>query len=237
MFLSVLVPAYNEEKYLPACLEALHQQSLPCDQYEIIVVDNASSDSTADVARSLGARLVREPVKGIFRARQAGFEAAQGQVVASTDADTLVPPTWLERIAGHLARNPDLGAVCGPVYWLDGRPYEQFIMEYPMTWALALRNRSGNGWWMGCNFALRSEVFRRVGGFHGFQPGGFWGEDMYLAWRVSRVAQILFDPQLAVHTSARRMREGYIKYLRRTVLNMVRVTILHQPALPIPDVR
>ncbi len=237
MLLSVLIPAYNEEKYLPSCLEAMWRQTLPRDRYEVIVVDNASTDATALVARRLGARVVEEPVRGIARARQAGFEVACGQVLASTDADTIVPPFWLERIAGHWARNPDLGAVCGPVYWTDGRPHEQFIMKHPVTWALALSNRAGRSWWMGCNFAVSAQVFRQVGGFSGYKAEGLLGEDVYLAGRVGQVAQILFDPRIAVHTSARRIRVGTFPYMQRAMANMVRVLILHQQPLPAQDVR
>jgi glycosyltransferase involved in cell wall biosynthesis len=237
MFLSVVIPAYNEERYLPVCLRALREQTYPADCYEVIVVDNASTDATADTAWRLGARVVHEPVKGIARARQAGFEAAQGRIIASTDADTVVPACWLAHIAGHFIRDPDLAGVCGPVYWLDGRPHERLIMKYPVTWALAVSNRVGWSWWVGSNFAVRAQVFRLVGGFRGFDSGGLLGDDLYLAEQVRRVARVLFDPDLAVHASARRVQEGYFNYLRRTAINAARVAVLHQPAVPPPDIR
>ncbi len=237
MLLSVLVPALNEERYLPACLRALRAQTLPPDLYEVIVADNNSSDATADVARAWGACVVREPVKSVARARQRASEAAQGRILASTDADTLVPPDWLARIAHDMARYADLGAVCGPVYWADGRPHERFIMKHPVTWALALSNHTGHNWWMGSNFAIRAEVFRRVGGFRGYDPRGLVGEDGYLSWQVSHLAPVLFDPQLAVYTSARRLREGYLNYLRRATVSLIRVTLLGLPSLPVPDIR
>ncbi|HOG47497.1 MAG TPA: glycosyltransferase family 2 protein [Anaerolineae bacterium] len=237
MLLSVLIPALNEERYLPACLQALREQTLPLDRYEIIVADNNSSDATSEVARAWGARVVREPVKSVARARQRAGDAAQGSILASTDADTLVPPDWLARIACHMARDSDLGAVCGPVYWADARPHEQFIMKHPVTWALRLSNHIGHNWWLGSNFAIRAEVFRQVGGFRGYDPRGLVGEDGYLSWQVSRVAPVLFDPHLAVHTSARRLHEGYLNYLRRAFISLVRVTLLGLPSLPVPDIR
>ena len=92
--LSVVIPAYNEEQYLPACLRALRQQK-DAPPFEVIVVDNASTDSTACIAGQFGAHVVAEPRKGVARARQSGFEAARAPIVASTDADTIVP-----RLAG-----------------------------------------------------------------------------------------------------------------------------------------
>lgn len=237
MFLSVLVPAYNEEEYLPACLQALQRQTYPAGSYEIIVIDNASTDATARVARRFGARVIHEPARGIARARQAGFESARGQVIASTDADTLVPPFWLARIAAHLAIDPGLGAVYGPVYWADGRPHEQFIMKYPVTWAFAVSNLAGKTLWSGSNFAVRSAVLWQVGGLRGFQPDGMLGEDLYLSLNINRVARIRFDLQLAVYTSARRAREGYGNYLRRVAVNAIRVLLKHEPPLPSPDIR
>ncbi|MDH7485682.1 MAG: glycosyltransferase family A protein [Anaerolineae bacterium] len=69
-------------------------------------MDNASTDATAEIARRFGARVVREPRKGVARARQTGFEAARGEIIASTDADTRVPPYWLARIVAHFEADP-----------------------------------------------------------------------------------------------------------------------------------
>jgi len=237
MFISVVIPAYNEEKYLPACLQALRQQTYPADRYEIIVVDNASTDRTAQIARSFGARVIYEPVKGIAWARQAGFEAATGQIIASTDADTVVPPFWLKRIAMHFERMPHLGGVCGPVYWPDGQRHERLIMKYPVTWAIAISHRLGRPWWIGSNFAVSARVFWLVDGFRGFDPNKLLGEDLYISLRIGQVARVLFDPELAVYASSRRAREGYRNYLYRMAVSAARVAFLRQPPLPTPDIR
>jgi len=237
IFVSVVIPAYNEEKYLGDCLWALQNQDYPADQFEVIVVDNASTDATAEIARQFGVRVLHEPIKGIARARQRGFEAARGEVIASTDADTVVPPFWVGRIAAAFARDPDLGGLYGPVYWPDGRPHEQWIMKYPVTWALAFSNRLGKTVWVGSNFAVRRDAFWRVGGFTGYDDTGLAGEDVYLSLRLSRVTRVVFDPDLVVYASSRRAREGYMNFLRRSAANVVRVTVLKEPPLPTPDIR
>ena len=234
MFVSVVIPAYNEERYLGRCLEALRAQSYPASQFEIIVVDNASTDATAEIARRFKTRIVREPHKGVARARQTGFEAARGEVIASTDADTQVPPYWLARIVGHFQANPALGGVYGPVYWYDGRPHEKIIMRYPVTWALMISNQVGRTLWVGSNFAVRRDLFWQVGGF---DIERLSGEDIDLSRRLRRVARILFDPDLIVYASARRAREGYLPFLQRVVISGVRTTLLRQPPLPQPDIR
>jgi len=237
MFISVVIPAYNEERYLGRCLQALRQQTYPRAQFEVIVVDNGSTDATARIARRFGARVVEEPVKGIARARQTGFEAARGEVIASTDADTAVPPFWLARIAGHFAHDPELGGLYGPVYWSDGRLHERLIMQYPVTWALMLSNRVGHTLWVGSNFAVRAGAFWQVRGFEDFNGQSLMGEDIYLSLRLSRVTRIVFDPDLIVYASARRAREGYLNFLGRVAANAAKVMLLRQPPLPTPDIR
>jgi len=93
---SVVVPARNEEELLPRCLSALRKQEF--DDFEIIVVDSASTDHTRQVAESFGARVIRLEEPGVARARQAGFEAATGKIIVSTDADAISNPDWLQRI-------------------------------------------------------------------------------------------------------------------------------------------
>jgi glycosyltransferase involved in cell wall biosynthesis len=90
---SVVVPAYNEAAYLAGTLKALQRQDYGAP-YEIIVVDNASTDGTAEIATGHGVRVVCEPEPGICQARQRGLVEARGQIVVSTDADTIQPPGW-----------------------------------------------------------------------------------------------------------------------------------------------
>ena len=234
MFISVVIPAYNEEEYLPGCLRALRRQTFPAERFEVIVVDNASTEATAAVARRLGVRVVTEPRKGVGRARQAGFQAAQGAVIASTDADTQVPPDWLERIAAHFERDPALGGVYGPVHWPDGRPGERLMLRYPGTWALWASNRAGRSLWWGSNFAVRRQVFWQAGGFPVDWPSG---EDTDLSLRVSRLAPVCFDPALVVWASNRRTQEGGWQIFQRGLANVVNRFFLRRTPLPMPDFR
>ena len=234
MLVSVVIPAYNEEKYLPACLRALQRQSFPSEQFEVLVVDNASTDATAAVARRLGARVVTEPRKGVSRARQAGFQAAQGPIIASTDADTRVPPDWLERIAAHFERDSTLGGVYGPVHWPEGRPGERLMLRYPGTWALWASNRARRSLRWGSNFAVRREVFWQAGGFPVDWPSG---EDTDLSLRVNRLAPVRFDPALVVWASNRRAQEGGWQMLQRGLANVVNRFFLRRTPRPMPDFR
>ena len=101
---SVIIPAYQAEGTIGACVRALNAQTLPRDQYEIIVVDDGSLDQTADVAREAGAdRVLTIPHGGPAAARNAGVEAARGEIVLFTDADCEPSPEWLARMVAPLA--------------------------------------------------------------------------------------------------------------------------------------
>ncbi|MEU6988100.1 glycosyltransferase family 2 protein [Streptomyces sp. NPDC046324] len=91
--LSVVMPAYNEASNLPAVLAAVPVKELAEGGWEteLVVVDNASTDGTGDIARSLGARVVSQPERGYGNAYHAGFDAARGDVIATGDADRTYP--------------------------------------------------------------------------------------------------------------------------------------------------
>ncbi len=233
LLVSVVIPAYNEEQYLPACLRALAEQK-DAPPYEVIVVDNASTDSTADIARQYGARVISEARKGVSFARQAGFEAARGEIIASTDADTRVTPYWLAHMAAHF-HGTSLGGVYGPVRWYDGRQIERWAVRYPFLWAQWLGHRTQRYLWWGSNFAVRSDVFCESGGFPVDWPS--W-EDVELSTRVRRVAPVRYDPRLVVYASSRRAREGWLKMARVALTNAVECFVLRRrPSLPMVDVR
>src|ERR1700740_3471780 len=107
---SVVIPAYNEAEFLGSCLDSLRAQDFR-DPYEIIVVDNNSTDATADAARSRGVTVVHEPKPGVCSARQRGTAAARGEIVVSTDADTTFGSDWLSRIDRAFRDDPARVAV------------------------------------------------------------------------------------------------------------------------------
>ena len=122
--ISVVIPALNEEKYLPDCLKSLRNQDYT-GPYEIIIADNGSVDETARVARDFGARVVPCPEKkSVFYARQIGADSVQGDIIAQADADTIYPRDWLSRIANRFEKNPEVVAVTG-----------RYIYTEPPWWA------------------------------------------------------------------------------------------------------
>src|SRR3990170_4121965 len=121
--ISVVIPAFNEEKLFPQCLESLKNQNY-AGKCEVIVVDNASTDSTARVAGEFGAKVVFCPRRGVVYARQAGAQVASGDIIVQGDADTVYPKDWLSRIARHFVSHPRSVALAG-----------SFVYKNPPRWA------------------------------------------------------------------------------------------------------
>jgi glycosyltransferase involved in cell wall biosynthesis len=102
-FVSIVVPLYNEERWIDECVRALSAQDYPEDLYEILVIDNNSTDSSAArVAAYPRVRLLREPEQGDFAARNRGIVESRGEILAFTDADTAPHPDWLRTIAANM---------------------------------------------------------------------------------------------------------------------------------------
>ena len=121
MKISFVIPAYNEEDYLPKCLEAILQEKQKGKyDMEIIVVNNASTDSTRKVALSYpGVIVVDEPKKGLTYARQAGFLNSTGDIIANIDSDSILTPDWLDTVMNNFTKNPKLVALSGPFIFHD----------------------------------------------------------------------------------------------------------------------
>ena len=208
MRVSVVVPARNEERFLPACLEALRRQTL--GDFELIVVDSASSDRTGEIARAFGARVIRLEKPGVSRARQAGFEAAKGDVIASTDADTIVPPDWLERLTAPFS-DPQVVATISAITYGKGYRIQTWVDNHCQRFLHRFGLPSANA-----VLAVRRWAFDGVNGFYlpnGKLPQGFPElEAMWLGLKLRHVGKIVLIPELRVLTSPRRLWDPRMAY-------------------------
>ncbi|MBI3955353.1 glycosyltransferase family 2 protein, partial [Candidatus Gottesmanbacteria bacterium] len=94
--ISVVIPVYNEEKYIARCLQSVCNQNFK--NYEVIVVDNNCTDKTAKIAAGFKVKIIREKIQGMTPARERGFREAKSEIIARTDADTIIPNNWLSSI-------------------------------------------------------------------------------------------------------------------------------------------
>jgi glycosyltransferase involved in cell wall biosynthesis len=171
----VVVPTRDRAGYLDVTLRSLGAQDVT-DPYEVIVVDDGSSDSTEDVAERAGARLLRPPTgHGPNTARNTGIAAARADLVALVDDDTDAPPGWLRAVVEGAARHPEADAFGGPIRArLEGPAPRACGREEPPITSLDLgtEDREAELVWS-ANMALRRAAFERIGPFdERFSTGG-----------------------------------------------------------------
>jgi glycosyltransferase involved in cell wall biosynthesis len=231
--ITAIVCAFNEARYLPACLYSLRAQTRPPD--EILVVNNASTDQTGAVARAVpGVRVVDEPVKGLVVARETARRAARGEVLAYLDADCRAPIQWLERVERHMVRAGSCVALTGPYRFYDwdwtGRTLIRLydLIVAPPTHALLRVLRRGAILYGG-NFAVRADALARIGGFD--SQIEFHGEDTNLARRLAVIGNVAVRSDCWVWTSARRYRVmGKRKVFGIYIRNFWSEIFHHRPA-------
>ena len=235
MLLSFVIPGYNEEAYLPACIESILEQTRDIQHdVEIIVVNNASTDRTREVALSYpGVQCVDEMRKGLPFARQAGFMASTGTLIANVDSDSRLTPGWVEQVLTAFRTKPKLACLSGPLYYYDLTPEQRrFVYIFYMTaWTTYVLNRHIlriGSMVQGGNFVLTRKALEDIGGFN--TDITFYGEDTDIARRVSKVGEVEFTFKLKMFSSARRLKhEGMVRIAFRYALNYYWTTFLKKP--------
>lgn len=208
MKLSVVIPAHNEEEFLPACLKSLKEQEFR-EKFEIIVVDNNSSDKTAHIAKKYGAKVYQESKKGVSFARQKGILQAKSDIIVSTDADCTFPKDWLSNIYQSFNNDSNNMAVFGPFQYENkpkwGRLYSSLLFR-AVEYFYFFRGKS---FYVGAsNFAYRKSAWTGVGGFNLALAQG--SDEHNLLKRLGSMGHISFLKQNKVFTSSRRLKKGLI---------------------------
>ena len=233
--ISFVVPAFNEEKHLAATLTAILKEidRSGCAA-EVIVVNNASTDRTGEIAASFpGVIVVDEPVKGLVQARRAGFLRATGRLIANVDADTIVTEGWLARVLGEFGDRPGLVALSGPYIYYDMSKRARAAVRafYVMGYGFYVLNRfvlRAGSMLQGGNFVVRRSALEAIGGYNPLFS--FYGEDTDLARRLQAVGAVKFTFRLPALSSGRRLlEEGLLRIGVRYSMNFVWATYMHRP--------
>ncbi|MBU2101345.1 glycosyltransferase family 2 protein [Patescibacteria group bacterium] len=230
MKLSIVIPAHNEEGYISNCLDSLNRYIVGDPKLlEIIVVDNASTDKTAEIANKFsGVRVVSEPRKGANYARQKGLEEAKGELIAYLDADTEISADWLYKIYEHFQGPKELICLSGPAYFFDLSDWHNIAMETYYN-LVAKPTHTATGYMViGSNFVVKKDALEQIGGFDTNIP--FYGDDANIGRRLSRAGRVEFDKKFMVYTSGRRMAaEGVVKVSMRYAANYISETVIRKP--------
>ncbi len=193
--ISVVIPAYNAARTLGACLHALNRSSFPREQYEVIVVDDGSTDETAALAESLGARVIRRPNRGPAAARNRGVEAARGDLILFTDADCEPAPDWIAQMVGTFG-DPDIVGAKGIYRTRQRELVARFVqLEYEDKYTRLL-GQERIDFIDTYSAAYRRAVLLANDGFDEVFP---FLEDQELSFRLAqRGYRLVFQPRAAV---------------------------------------
>lgn len=226
--LSIVIPAYNEEHHLKACLDSIAAQTVKPD--EVIVVDNNSTDKTVAVAKSYPfVKVLTEKKQGVLSVRNTGFNSVNSDIIARIDADNQMIPTWVERIKEIFA-DGTISAVTGPMYFLDMPLQEDnYFAEHIFKKSLYKYDK---------NFPFL------LGGNMGIRRSAWLGvkdqtcslktihEDIDLAIHLHRQGKnLLYDGGLRVGGSARRFDDNPVKFQK--YISMMTKSFKHHGMNPV----
>jgi glycosyltransferase involved in cell wall biosynthesis len=224
---SLVIPAYNEEKYIKSCLDSVISSG--ANFLEIVVVDNGSTDGTKEIAESCeNVRVVSEERSGVMFARQRGIDETKGDIVAFIDADTKMLPGWYEQILEKFSKDLILASLSGPYMYENISWWTKilvwifyYIIVLPTYYILGYAAIFGN-------FAIRRSVLQKMGGLN--TDIVFYGDDTDTVKRAHKFGRTIFSMDFRIKTSPRRFeQEGVVFTAWKYMINFIHIVLFKKP--------
>lgn len=225
---SVVIPAFNEEKYIEDTLFSLLKSEQKTDiNYEVILVDNNCTDNTIERAlkfkKGMKLRIIHEKKQGRGAARARGFEQAKGEVILSADADTIFYKGWIEELVSQI--KGEVVAVTSSCKVADSSFATNTLINFIQPKAMVLYKLIfGHFWLSGFSFGILKSVYQAAGGFDVNLPAQ---EDIDLGFRVAKLGKIKFINKPVVF-SARRFKQGLLAGIYEYLKTFLEVVFLKQ---------
>ncbi len=210
MKISVIIPAFNEEEIIGECLKSVSEQTYI--DFDIILIDPGSTDATVEIAKEYTDKIIHVRTSCPGPARNLGARNSDAEIVAFTDADTVVPKNWLETIAGDFS-DPGVVAVGGIFKPLNSRLIDKIMFKINSDWWYRFSAIFGFYQLGTPNCAYRRGVFLKA---NGFNEKISMLEDTELSLRIKKYGKVIIDKNLYVYNSTRRFKqEGYFMVFMR----------------------
>jgi len=200
--ISVIIPTFNEEENIAQCLVSLRHQTVPRSEYEIIVVDGGSKDRTCEITQKYADRVFVQTSRKVGGARNDGIMAATGDVVATTDADCIIPPTWIETIKKGF-EDKDVVQLYGLVYPIEEGIKNSISLFFANTFSRLGYYTRIFYYTLGCNTAFRKDAVVKAGMYLCIDAG----DDLEIALRMKKYGKVQFDGAMKVGFSMRRYQQ------------------------------
>lgn len=214
--ISVIIPAFNEQKFIGKCLDSVLKQKTTFS-FEVIVVNNNSSDRTREIAVQRKVTVIDEKKPGSSAARNTGAKKAKAMILLFVDADCVLPRGHLRRVVDYFFTDPELEAVSGPYIYTDGGTWIKWLtgkLGYFYYYGLLIKFLFGFQALTGGNLAIKKQIFLEVGGFDEKinNQQVVLADDMELSIRLSEAGtKVLFDKNNRVFSSFRRVKKSPFK--------------------------
>jgi len=209
MNISVVIPAYNEQKYIGACLDSIFAQTKKA--HEIIVVDNNSTDDTTKIVKKYpDVLLMHEPRQATVYARDTGFNHATGEVIARIDADCIASADWLHNIE-KILEDKSVDAVTGAVehYDLPKKTSKEFLKLHRL-----IERNIGYPLTLGANLALCASLWKKISANVCDNEDPYMFEDTDLGIHIHlEGGNAMISPAITVDTTARRFKKNPLEIL------------------------
>lgn len=223
MKVSVVIPVFNEEKYLEKCLKSLVSQEEKAD--EIIIVDNNSTDKSIEIAKKFPVKIVKEKKQGIIFARNCGFNHAQSEIIARCDADTIVPKNWVKEIKNKF-REKNFEAITFLTIFYD-HPLIKNNRFFPTLYFKTMRLILGHDVLAGPAMAITKKIWEKVKSKVCLDEKKVH-EDIDLSIHINKYGQIIFDDKTPVFTSSRRIKKNPFSFFVEYPIRVIKTIHTHK---------
>lgn len=213
---SIIVPVYNGASTIAACIESLLAQDYPAHAYDIIVVENGSTDSTPEIVAQYPVRLFHHTIRGPAAARNFGIARSTADIIAFTDADCIAHPRWIAELVKPY-QDPVVGGAGGAILAYD-HPGRNFVEMFSETNAPLVNFVKGAVEFLPrlytANASYRKHILDEIGGFN---PHIITGQDVDIAWRVQLQTgtQLHYAPEAIIYHHHRATKRGLARQYRR----------------------
>jgi glycosyltransferase involved in cell wall biosynthesis len=235
-FISVIIPVLNGEGRLENCLASLQRQTYPKERFEIIVADGRSTDRTVEIAREYGAKVVDNPGRIVATGRNAGIQVAQGELLAFTDDDCILPSDWLAKAEQYL-RDDSVGGVGGPTLLPDSATDFSKAVLTLFRWASLVGYSVQSDLLLtsdardlpGCNVVYQARAIEQAGSY---RKELITAEDVDMNLRVIGIGyRLVYAPDLMVWHNKRDEPLRLFHQIRRFAIGRVQLGRFHKNAL------
>ena len=222
MKLSLIIPVYNEEKYIANCLESIAKQKIAPD--EVVVIDNNCTDNTLSIVKKYPfVKVIHEKKQGMIAARNTGFNAAAHGIIARCDADTRLPSNWIAKIKRNFERYK-IDALTGPIVYYDA-PIQTSLIARAYLDMMKPIHRGGETL-IGPNMIITKEIWKKIKNKVCLNDQ-LVHEDIDLAYHIQEAGgKIRRDNHLVVGTSSRRIKKNPYSFFSEYPKRFMK-TLLH----------